>query len=301
MLVPTAAAPMAIEVLLREPRVVEGGVAALSLRVTAEQDLTVVGGRVDLVRREDFQHHMAGMFNVRARHREVVASAPLPGWGRMLAAERLEVAGVELPVPAGSLGSTDGRLIKIGWELRASVATAATIEAVATAELVVLTRALDRAEDARRPPSVADRGCAALAVEGLASRTLRSGVLAGAVVIAPTSTWVARAAHVALIRREHVEHGIWLGGDPARNPPDQEKDAEVTVSRQHLADRLHLEPGRPERLAFALHVPQALLAPSLRTEEFEISWVLRAWLDRPWRRNPVIEVGLHAPTAPQWR
>lgn len=301
MLIPAPVVPMTVDVLFRDRHVVEGGAAEFSLRVTAEQDLTVAGGRVDLVRRETFMHHLAGMFNARAKHSTVVASAPVPGWGRMHAAERIEVAAMKLPVPPGSLGTTDGAIISVAWEAVVHIASEGAPEAVVTAPMVVLTRALDCAEDALVPPSHESHGWAEVGVDGLSARQVHPGLVVGSVVVAPTRAWTARAAHVALLRREHVEHGIWLGGDPARNPPDQEKDAEVTVSRQHLADQLHLTPGRPERLAFALHVPQALLAPSIRTEEFEISWVLRAWLDRPWRRNPVIEVGLHAPTAPLWR
>lgn len=298
MFIPTAAAPMSVEVLFGPGHVTEGEAAELSLRVTAEQDLTVVGGRVDLVRREMFFHHLAGMFNARARHTSVVTSAPLLGWGRMRAAERLEIAEVSLPIPAGSLGTTDAAIISVAWEVSVHIVAEGAPESVVTAPLIVLTRALDRVLDATQPPSADGRGWADVGVEGLATRQLRPGVLAGSVVVSPRRAWPARAVDVALLRREHVEHGIWLGDDPARNPPDQEKDREVTVARQRLADQVQLEPGRVERFPFALQVPEAPLAPSLQTQEFEISWVLRAWVVRPWRRSPFVEMGLHAPTAP---
>ncbi len=297
MLIPNTATPMTVEVLVADRVVVEGGAVSISLRLTADQDLTATGGRVDLVREDNFQYHLAGMFNARARNRRVTASVPLPALGRMQAAERRQVSGVELTVPGGSLGSAQGSIITIAWSVQVHVTCEDAPSSVGTAALEVLTRALDQAVAAGKPPTSTDAACAVLAVDRLSTRNLRAGALAGSITVTPTIEWTARAVNVALIRSEHVEHGIWLSEDPARNPPYQEKDVDVKVARQRLADRVHLVPGHTEHFSFVLPVPQSALVPSIRTDEFAISWVLRAWLDRPLRRSPSIEVPLHVATA----
>ncbi len=298
MLIPNTAAPLTIDVLVSDRPVVEGGSVGVRLRATAEQDLTAVAGRIDLVREDNFQYHLAGMFNARARNRHVAASVALPPWGRMLAAERLDVADVELPVPAGSPGSAQGAIINVAWRVEVHVTCEDAPPTTASTALEVLSRALDQGVAAGRPPTAGDAGCAVLSLDRLSTRDLRPGSLDGSVTVMPRIEWVARAAHVALIRSEHVDHGIWMHEDPARNPPYQEKDVDVKVARQRLADRIHLMPGQPVRLAFALPVARSVLVPSIRTDEFTISWSLRAWLERPLRRSPFIEVPLHVATAP---
>lgn len=297
-LIPASGAPIQVEVDLREPEVVDGSPLHVRILATADEDATVTRCEVVLVQKVAYQYNQSGMFTVISRSSDVVAQTELPGWGPMIAGEVVG-APVALAVPANSLGTTTSKLIEITWEVRVTVHLDSTATAGASTPLVVLARALDCARAAVTPPRAVDRRLARLSIERLASRRLVPGVaVSGVLGIAPSRPWTARSAQVALIRREHVERGPWVGTDPTRNPAHEQKDAETVVAQQTLAEGMALDPSRPQQLSFLLTAPRDLGAASMGKPEFRVDWVLRASLGRALRANPFIEVDLHAATTP---
>ena len=63
-----------------------------------------------------------------------------------------------------------------------------------------------------------------------------------------------------------------------------------------LADRVELDPARPLTFRFSVPVPDRLPAPSMRTEEFSLRWMLRGVVDRPLRADPCVAVEMHGVT-----
>jgi len=131
-----------------------------------------------------------------------------------------------------------------------------------------------------------------------ARRLVPGSELSGSVTVTPRRAGSARALRLELVLQENVEHGPWLGDDPARNPSDQGKQAETVVDCVQLAGHHELEAGQPRSYTFTLPVPPQLPAPSMHTPEFSLRWLLRAVLDRPLHRDPYVEVELHAVTSP---
>jgi len=166
-------------------------------------------------------------------------------------------------------------------------------------EILVLSRSQDCASVALAPPVAVDRDFAALDLDIQSGRRLVPGAeLSGSVTVTPRRAGSARALRLELVLQENVEHGPWLGDDPARNPSDQGKRAETVVDCVQLAGQHELERGNPRSYPFTLPVPPQLPAPSMHTPEFSLRWLLRAVLDRPLHKDPYVEVELHGLTSP---
>jgi hypothetical protein len=70
----------------------------------------------------------------------------------------------------------------------------------------------------------------------------------------------------------------------------------MVVASVALADRPELDPARPLTFRFSVPVPDRLPAPSMRTEEFSLRWMLRGVVDRPLRADPCVAVEMHGVT-----
>jgi hypothetical protein len=134
----------------------------------------------------------------------------------------------------------------------------------------------------------------------LSSRRLVPGVpLSGVLTVAPLRAFSARGVRLELVLAERVLHGPWLTDDPARNPAQQDNDADTVVASLPLAEQVRLDPTGPLRVAFTLPVPSRLQAPTTRMPNFSLSWMLRGVVDQRWHKDPCVAVELHAVTAPQ--
>ncbi len=97
--------------------------------------------------------------------------------------------------------------------------------------------------------------------------------------------------------REQVHRGPWVGTDPTRNPADEDREKDTVVARHVIAHRIEMDPSAPVALPFRLKAPSRLPSPSLSTEQFSLSWILRGVADRALRPDPYVEVELHGATA----
>lgn len=173
-------------------------------------------------------------------------------------------------------------------------------DAEVTKPIVVLSRARDCALVADAPPMQEDQGCAVLGFESLSSRRLVPGVpLSGVLTVAPLRSASARGIRLDLVLSEHVLHGPRVSDDPARNPAYEDKYADTVVAALPLADHVGLEASRPLRFEFTVPVPSQLPAPTMRTPDFTLRWMLRGVVDWQLHRDPCVAVELHAATTPQ--
>ena len=173
-------------------------------------------------------------------------------------------------------------------------------DAEVTKPIVVLSRARDCALVADAPPMQEDQGCAVLGFESLSSRQLVPGVpLSGVLTVAPLRSASARGIRLDLVLSEHVLHGPRVSDDPAWNPAYEDKYADTVVATLPLADHVGLEASRPLRFEFTMPVPSQLPAPTMRTPDFTLRWMLRGVVDRQLHRDPCVAVELHAATTPQ--
>jgi Arrestin (or S-antigen), C-terminal domain len=282
---------------------IEGSRMEATVRATAERDLMVEGGRVELVRTMTYRYTAwspyASPITIPARDTKVISQAHFHPVGPLIRG-RPFVQPVTLDIPPDGPGSVQTDLVDISWAVRARLHLAKSREAEVTTPIVVLSQARDCARVAQALPVLEDQGCAVLGLESLSSRRLVPGVpLSGVLTVAPLRSASARGIRVELVLQEHVLHGPRLTDDPARNPAHEDKYADTVVASLPLADHVRLEASRPLRFEFTVPVPAQLPAPTMRMPNFTLSWMLRGVVDRQLHRDLCVAVELQAVTTPQ--
>lgn len=295
-------ADMDVTVQLPRDSYIEGSVIEAQVQATADRDLAVQGGEVELVRTLTYRYRQWGPYGgsstAPTRKSEVVSREPVPVADHLAAGQSL-MRKVRLAVPSTGPGSVSAELVQIQWFVRACIHLSDAPEVNGGSEILVLSRSQDCASVTQEPPVVVDRDFAVLDLATLSERRLVPGAeLSGSVTVIPRRAGSVRALRLELVLQENVKHGPWLGDDPARNPSDQGKQAETLVDCVQLAGHHELERGHPCSYPFTLPVPPQLPAPSMQTPEFSLRWLLRAVLDRPLHRDPYVEVELHGVTSP---
>lgn len=298
MLSTVTAPPLQIQVVAPTTQVVEGSHVDAEVIATADRAITWQRCEVSLATKVTYLHRegnlYGGRFTAPARRTDVHATQVLPGPGILAAGERVTLP-VSLAVPPLGPGTTACPLVQVAWAVRVVMHVEGGYPPVQVdAAFTVLSRASDRAAAAAGAAAVAvDHGRAVLDLVELSSRVIQPGdVLRGVLTIDALRPLDARAARVLLVLRQHVHHGEWLGTDAARNPANQEKELDTVVACSNVAGEMALDPAEPVRLPFTLAVPEPLPAPSLHTDNFTLTWLLRGVLDRPHRRDPHVEVEL---------
>jgi hypothetical protein len=292
------AAPVTVAV-LADPLVPEGGVVLATVRTRAVRDVVLQGGDVTLAAALSYRYITGGIFGATyssvARSTIEAARQALPAPTLLRAGQGVEHQ-VLLTVPAEGLPTVDCELVSIEWTVRATVRFEGRGRlAAAPVALVVLS------EGGPEPAEPAPSGRRPLVrLEAVRPRRVgRGSRLTGEVVLAGRrGTAGVRAARVELVLLQVVPHGPLLGDDPARSPYVAEKEDEAVVAKAALAlpDAEALTAPGDVRLPFALDVP-ALPAPTLRTDDFTLRWVVRAVVSRRvagfprWARSEVEVVG----------
>ena len=108
-------------------------------------------------------------------------------------------------------------------------------------------------------------------------------------VVSPLVTGHARRVRVELLVVEHVSAAL---GEPLQ----EDLESSTVVTSVAAAEHVELVPGRTLRLPFTLHVPDRLPAPTTRTPDSEVRWVLQAVLDRTLRPDAGVPLELLAAT-----
>jgi len=295
-------ADMDVTVQLPRDRYLEGSVIEAQVQATADRDLAVQGGEVELVRTVTYRYRQwspyGGSSTAPTRRSDVVSREPIRIAEYLTTGQSL-MRNLRLAVPSTGPGSVSAELVQIQWFVFARVHLSDAADVNGGCEILVLSRSQDCASVALAPPVAVDRDFAALDLDIQSGRRLVPGAeLSGSVTVTPRRAGSARALRLELVLQENVEHGPWLGDDPARNPSDQGKRAETVVDCVQLAGQHELERGNPRSYPFTLPVPPQLPAPSMHTPEFSLRWLLRAVLDRPLHKDPYVEVELHGLTSP---
>lgn len=301
MLIPTTQAAIGLDLDMPTRELTEG--AALTGTVLAEAltDLDVRGCEVALIRNTTYLYRQGGLYggsaSTTARTTEVAAARGLRCAGPLPAGGVLTLP-FTLTVPTGSPGTVAASLIQIQWAVRVRMQVQGSPPKEFTHPIVVLSHAADRVDVAELPPASQDRGLVAMRFESLSSRRLLPGApITGMLALDPRRAGGARGLRVDLVLREQVHRGPWVGTDPTRNPADEDREKDTVVARQVIAHRIELDPSAPVALPFQLKAPSRLPSPSLSTEQFSVSWILRGVVDRALRPDPSVEVELHGATA----
>lgn len=300
-LIPTVEAAVGLDVDVPVRAVTQGSTLSGTVLVEALSDLDVQGCEVALIRTTRYLYRQGNLYgaamSVPASATEVVAARGLRCAGPLPSGDRLSLP-FTLDVPAEGSGTVAASLIQIQWAVRARMRVNESPPKELTHPIVVLSHAADRASVAQSPPVAVDRGLVALSFASLSSRQLVPGAtLTGMLALDPRRAGSARGMRVELVLREQVHRGPWVGSDPTRNPADQAREADTIVARQIVAHRIEVDPEAPVALPFRLQAPGRLPAPSLSTEQFSVSWILRGVVDRMLRPDPFVEVELHGATA----
>ena len=282
---------------------IEGSTIGATVRATAEREVTVEGGRAELVRTMSYRYTAwspyASPITIPSSDSKVVSQAHFRPAGPLVGGRPFERP-VTLDIPPDGPGSVQAELVEIGWAVHARLHMAKSRDAEVTRPIVVLSQARDCARVAQAPPILEDQGCAVLGLESLSNRRLVPGVpLSGVLTVAPLRSTSARGIRLDLVLVEHVLHGPRVTDDPARNPAHEDKYADTVVASLPLAEHVRLDPSRPLRFEFTVPVPPQLPAPTIRMPNFTLSWMLRGVADRQLHRDPSVAVELQAVTTPQ--
>lgn len=241
---------------------IEGSTIDATVRATAEREVMVEGGRVELIRTTTYRYTAWSPYGspvtVPSRNSEAMSQAHFRPPGPLVGGRPL-VQPVALGIPPDGPGSVQAELVEIGWAVHARLHVAGLRDAEVTRPVVVLSQARDCAPVADTPPVQEDQGCAVLGFESLSSRRLVSGVpLSGVLTVAPLRAFSTRTVRLDLVLLEHVLHGPRLTDDPARNPAHENKYADTVVASLPLAEHVRLDPSQPLRFRFTVPVPARL-------------------------------------------
>jgi hypothetical protein len=259
--------------------------------LTAAHDVIVDSGQVELVRTLTLSHRERNWngagFTVSRTTDSVLARVDLDAPGAM-AARRIQHLHAVVPLPRTGEASVCGRLIQQDYAVHVRCRPG---EHVAEATVGVhVPLAPDRTPLRELPAVVDDAGVAVLGFEDLPRHRLYGGVpVRGTVTVSPLAAGHARCVRVDLRMVEHVPA-------TAGEPLQEDLETSTVIASVTGAEHVELTPGRDLRLPFTLHVPDRLPAPTMRTPDFEVRWVLRAVLDRTLRRDPRVSVEFLATT-----
>ncbi len=298
MLIPTVEAAIGLDLDMPVREVTEGSVLTGTVLAEALTDLDVRGCEVALIRSTSYLYRQGGLSaSTTARTSEVAAARGLRCAGPLQAGGVLTLP-FTLTVPTDSPGTAAASMIQIQWAVRVRMQVQGSQPKEFTRPIVVLSRAADRADVAELPPTSQDRGLVAMRFESLSTRRLLpSASITGMLALDPRRAAGARGLRVDLVLREQVHRGPWVGTDPTRNPADESREKDTLVAREVIAHRIEIDPSAPVALPFRLTAPNRLPSPSLATEQFSVSWILRGVADRVLRPDPFVEVELHGSTA----
>jgi hypothetical protein len=300
---PALVAAISLDVDLPEREVTQGASVTGAVLAEAGSDLTVAGCEVALVRTTSYVYRQGniygGAMSVPTRATEVVAARGLRCAGPLRSGGLLTLP-FTLDIPTEGPGTVSASLIQVQWAVRIRMHAIGSPPKESLHPIVVLSGATDSDSAAHRPPVIVDRGLVALRFDSLGSRRLAPGaIIRGMLALDSLRPGAARGARVELVLREEVHRGPWIGTDPTRNPANESRQFDTVVARQVVAHRIELDPGIAVALPFLLSAPGRLAAPSLATDRFSVSWILRGVVDRALRPDPYVEIELHGATAPR--
>jgi hypothetical protein len=299
--IPATDAEIALGVDLPIKEVTEGATLTGTVLADAAGDVNVVGCEVALIRTTTYVYRQGNLYggamSVPTRATEVLAARGIPCSGPLRAGSTLTLP-FTLEVPADGPGTVAGALVQVQWAVRVRLQVSGSPAKEHTRAIVVLSRARDLAPVADEPPATVDRRLVVLRFESLSSRRLvPATILSGLLAVEPRRAGAARGLRVELVLREQVHRGPWVGTDPTRNPANEGRERDTVVAGQAIAHHIELDPRSPVALPFRLQVPDRLPAPSLVTERFSLTWILRGVADRALRPDPYVEVQLHGATS----
>lgn len=188
---------------------------------------------------------------------------------------------VTLTLPAAAPPTATGAITAVAWTVRAALDVRRANDPEAEAPISVLAPASAHADRAERALwlNLPAEETLDLAFE-LPTRSLRPGAdLAGRLLLTPRRELETRAIRVELVRREEVDRGHGLVEEKVARAARLELDAPLVA-------------GSLRDIAFTLPIP-ADACPALETNRLAVRWLLRAVLDRPFRRDPVAMLELN--------
>jgi len=270
---------------------VDAGRVQVVVSLTAGRDVLVDGGEVDLVRtlaltRRERNWNGAGS-GVSRRTESVLGRVALDAAGSLVAGQTRHLH-VVVPVPGDGEASIAGRLAQQEHAVRVRCRTGGHV--VEATREVHVPLAPGPTSPGGSTTLVDDAGIAVLGLEDVAQPRVYGGVpLRGTVTVAPLVAGRARGVRVELLMVEHVPAAP---GEPLQ----EELETSTVIATSRPAEHVELVPGQPLRLPFTLHVPDRLPAPTVRTADFEVRWVLQAVLDRALRPDARVTLELLAAT-----
>lgn len=276
---------MDIRVEVDPDEVLPGQSVDATIRVVSADDLVVEEGRVDLVYENEYAYRTRRNSYLSWAREETVADQVVEASARFLARSALAAdtpydETVSLTVPETAAPSAEGTITSVRWWAIARLARRRGRDLHGFAELHVLSEPrLDL------PPGVvATHGDCELSFELERDDFAPADVVEGTLIATPLRNCVAKEVRVELVRREEV-------------PRDEGNAVDVVEDETSIAETVSLTAGVPQEWPFQLRLPE-IVAPSLRTDQSRVTWLLKGIASRRLRSDYTIVLPIDVHTAP---
>jgi len=265
--------------------VLPGQSVEATIRVVLADDLVVEEGRVDLVYENEYAYRTRRNSYLSWAREETVTDQVVEASARFLARSALAAdtpydETVSLTVPETAAPSAEGTITSVRWWTIARLARQRGRDLRGFAELHVLSEPrLDL------PPGVvATHGDCELYFELERDDFAPADVVEGTLIATPLRNCVAKEVRVELVRREEV-------------PRDEGNAVDVVEDEASIAETVSLTAGVPQEWPFQLRLPE-IVAPSLRTDQSRVTWLLKGIASRRLRADYTIVLPIDVHTAP---
>lgn len=255
------------------------------VRIEGQKDLKIQEARVQLVCREEYQYKYESRSTDSDGHVDVSEQTRWMTDEQIVQRQQLMPEGTipgnfdqtfefAAPIPAGSPPTGDGRIVRIKWQVKATLDRKLAGDTEAAADLLVFSAPSGQAASAgefgfSNQPSEAEMHFVLAQKEWALGETIQ-----GQLVVRPQKAFDVSEIRVELIRDEHV-------------PRDRgNKHREVTAVK--MAGKTRLEPGQAATYPFNIAVPTS--APTtLRTRNSVVTWSLSGTLARMLRADTRVD------------
>jgi hypothetical protein len=285
-----------------------GDTIRATVRTVGQDDFEIQEARAELVCVNTYVYWHANRDGPRvqrtARDEQIVQSARLLDAGVVPAGSADEHA-VTFPLSTAAPATGEGAISAITWAVRAVLNVRFLPDVRAETPVTVLA---PRAAYAWHAESSArsDSADCELAFD-LPSRSLLAGeTIDGALVVIPRATAdvVADAIQVELVRREEVPRETWDDGftrvdvsGRRASPRGAGNEHEEVIAAEVIATEVQLSAGTERPFPFRLVVPPNVY-PTTRTDNTEVSWLLRGAIRRRLRPDDHLLLDVSVYNAP---
>lgn len=254
------------------------------ISVESNKELKIQEGRVALICREEYEYFTLERttnsdgrtnteINTRWFGRDHEVAKELFLLEGTLSPNRTQTFPFSTRVPADALPSIPGKIIKVTWLVKVTLARKLATDINAETQFTVFSAFTGEQQPGRYGQSN-ELGEIDLSLELPGTNWLAEDEISGKLQMLPRKKFDATEVRLELVEVENVSY-------------DQGHRHENSL-KVKLTGKMHFDPGQPVSLPFEVQVPR-LCSPSASTNAWSVTWKLRVILARFMRKDTVVE------------